>query len=159
MKIALKITIIFFLLTLGQLMAQSDNYSDSVNELIELINKKLNSTDSLSIKIEFTNRHRGEYKINSIVTLKKESVTLKSHINNMLDEDSDIVFYYTKAEFETELRNQIKILSDYKKQLVLGGNYQEINLTYNNLTKTYRTQKALALMNLFDSGGLKYEKK
>ncbi|WBX70360.1 hypothetical protein [Tenacibaculum retecalamus] len=140
-------------------MAQSDNYSDSVNELIELINKKLNSTDSLSIKIEFTNRHRREYKINSIVTLKKENVTLKSHINNMLDEDSHVVFNYAKAEFETELKNQIKILSDYKKQLILGGNHQEINLTYNNLTKTYRTQKALALMNLFDSGGLKYEKK
>lgn len=156
-KIALKIAIILILLTSNQLRAQSNDYSDSVTELIELINTKLNNTDSLYINIEFTNRHTGEYKINSIITLQKENITLKSHINNMLNEESNAVFSYTKTEFSKELRYQLKILSEYDKQLIAGGNHQEVILTYNNLTKKFRTQKALVLMNLFDSGGLKYK--
>ena len=155
----MKIIFILCLLIYNPINGQSNDNSDSTVEVIELIKKTLDSIDSLSFKIQFINRHRGEYKVNSIMEFNKNRITIKSHIKNMLDEESDISFEFSKTEFDKELNRQLDILSDFNKQLVLGGNYQEIKVDYNSTIRTYKARKALSLMNLFDSGGLKYKSK
>ena len=140
------------------LIGQTTDNSEPTVEIIELIKKTMDSKDSLSMEIQFTNTHNGDYKINSILELRKNQIFIKSHIKDMLNEESDISFEFSKTEFENELNRQLDALIEFNEMLILGGHYQKIKIDCDRKINTYETRKALGLMNLFDTGGLKYKK-
>ncbi|WP_209023906.1 hypothetical protein [Saonia flava] len=129
-------------------MAQTNNLTEhSVIKPIKHLKLLLEKNETTNFQVQIINRHNGEYRINSLIELDKDKVSIKSHINDMTNTSSDINLNYSKDKFIEKLENLLTHTGDF---YILAGHYQNIQIEQGSTIVEYLTRDAHGLINLLN---------
>jgi hypothetical protein len=142
-----------FLIIPNCVKSQSNIDQDSIINVINLVEKKLSSTDAIEIEIKFIFYGcYGESTIVSSIQLYDSRITLLSFIEDLNGKLSYKRFSFTINKFLGELEKHKSIVKDYGNVLVISGASQKIEIEYKGQKEIFYTDKGVIFGELFRSG-------
>lgn len=123
----------------------SGDYSKSTYEAISLVRDDINSEKFEEMKIVITSIHNGTYSQISKLSKRDEKITIETTRNNVNGEVSKNVKTYELKKFN-KILDELLIQSEI--EIVIAGTYQNIIIENSKLRKTFKTRKALGIMNI-----------
>jgi hypothetical protein len=120
----------------------------SISKAVALIQRCINANDKGRTNITIVNSHNGRYTITSSLLSEPDSITLVTHVVDMMGNKRDTTIILEKRSFLFNLERASYPANSVK----FAGHHQKISVKKNEIEETFDTYDGRMLMNLLEYG-------